>query len=124
MLHNDDCLDIKDVQQTKDSWKNNWVKEKHFVQICHYSFLFGDFNAGHCIIVSHFIAKLYLPLFYMEELSSSVSSVWLRAGQPSDLGSIPSRGREDFSSSLYVHTGSGAHPASSAMGTGVSFAQG
>jgi hypothetical protein len=37
-----------------------------------------------------------------------------------DRGSIADRGR-DFSSSLYVQTGSGAHPASYPMGTGDPF---
>jgi hypothetical protein len=42
-------------------------------------------------------------------------SVWLR---PGDRGSIPGLGK-GFSSSLCVQTGSGVHPASYPMGTGV-----
>jgi hypothetical protein len=38
-----------------------------------------------------------------------------------DRGSIPGRGKGYFSSSLCVQTGSGAHPASSTMGTGGPF---
>jgi hypothetical protein len=48
-------------------------------------------------------------------------SVWLRAGRPGDRGSISGRGKNDFSSSLCVQIGSGAHPASCTMGTGDSF---
>jgi hypothetical protein len=43
------------------------------------------------------------------------SSGRLRAGRSGDRGST---GAEDFSSSPYVQTGSGAHPASYPMGTG------
>jgi len=42
-------------------------------------------------------------------------SVWLRAGRPGD----PRQRRKDFSSSLCVQTGSGAHPASCTTGSGV-----
>jgi hypothetical protein len=52
------------------------------------------------------------------EPGSSVSSVWLRAGRPRDRGSIPGRGERIFPSAC-VQTGSGAHPASCIMGTGV-----
>jgi hypothetical protein len=40
-----------------------------------------------------------------------------------DRGSIPG-GAKDFSSSLCVQTGSGAHPTSCTMGTGGSFPRG
>jgi hypothetical protein len=40
-----------------------------------------------------------------------------------DLGSIPA-GAEDFSSSLCVQTGSGAHPSSCPLGTGGPFPEG
>jgi hypothetical protein len=52
--------------------------------------------------------------------SVSIVSVWLRTGRPGYQGSIPGRGK-DFSSTLYVQTGSGAHPASCTMGTGGPF---
>jgi hypothetical protein len=35
------------------------------------------------------------------------------------IGLDPRQGQKDFSSSLYVQTGSGAHPASCTMGNGV-----
>jgi hypothetical protein len=41
--------------------------------------------------------------------------------RPGDRGSIPDGGKEDFSCSLCVQTGFGAHPASCPMGTGVPF---
>jgi hypothetical protein len=48
-------------------------------------------------------------------------SVWLRAGRPGDRGSILGRGERGFSSSLFVQTGSGAHPASCTIVTGGPF---
>jgi hypothetical protein len=47
---------------------------------------------------------------------SLVSSVWLRTGRQGDRGRSPAGA---CSSDLGVHTGSGAHPASCTMGTGV-----
>jgi hypothetical protein len=44
-------------------------------------------------------------------------SVWLRAERPGDRSSIPGRGGRIFFSSICVHTGSAAHPASCAMDT-------
>jgi hypothetical protein len=71
------------------------------------------------------------PLFFLGagliiwgSWGSSVSnSVWLRTGRPSDRGSIPGRAR-DFSSNLYVQSGSGAHPVSCTMGTRGPFPEG
>jgi hypothetical protein len=62
---------------------------------------------------------LYLHL-WARLAQAVVYSVWLRAGRPGDLGLIPG-GAKDFSSSLFVQTGSGAHPASCPMGTGGPF---
>jgi hypothetical protein len=69
-------------------------------------------------------AKLYeiWRSYGVEERARLLSqySVSLRAGRPGDRGSIPA-GAKDFSCSLCVQTGSGAHPTSCTMGTGVPF---
>jgi len=49
-------------------------------------------------------------------------SVCLRTGRPGDRGSIPGRGKRDFSSNLRIsQTGSEVHPAYCTMGTGGPF---
>jgi hypothetical protein len=59
---------------------------------------------------------IYVRVYFLSQYS-----VWLRTGQLGDRGSIPGGGKEDFSSSLCVQTGSEAHPASCTMGTGGPF---
>jgi hypothetical protein len=61
----------------------------------------------------HVPAALY-PRYPLDVLCQY--SVWLRSGRPGDRGSIPGRGKE-FSYSLCVQTGCGAHPASYPVGT-------
>jgi hypothetical protein len=55
-------------------------------------------------------------------ISEPGSSISIVSGyRPDDRGSIPGRVKEDFSCSLCVQTGSGAHPASCTMGNGGPF---
>jgi hypothetical protein len=53
--------------------------------------------------------------------SVSIVSVCLRARRPGDQDSIPCRGERNFSLASSVQTGSEAHPASCAVGTGGPF---
>jgi hypothetical protein len=66
------------------------------------------------------ISYRHLSIYGSRVSSGSIVS-WLRAGRS---GFDPRQGQKDFSSILCVQTGSGAHPASSPMGTGGPFTGG
>jgi hypothetical protein len=63
---------------------------------------------------------IYIYIRYVLVVRSPDSSVSIVSYyQLDDRGSIPGREKKDFSSSVCVQTGSAAHSASHAMGTGV-----
>jgi hypothetical protein len=67
----------------------------------------------------HFICILLVLILSSDNTGSRDSSVSIVSGYGlDDRGSIPGGGKEDFSSSFCVQTGSRAHPASWPMGTG------
>jgi hypothetical protein len=73
-----------------------------------------------CIVANHALENLYTVL----ENGSWGSSVSIASGYGLDdrvIGVRSLAGAENFSSSLYVHTGSDAHPAFCTMGTGGPF---
>jgi hypothetical protein len=76
--------------------------------------------------VIYFIKKqgIYLDTFLMRSRGSSVSIVSDYGLDCRAIGVRSPAGSEDFSSSLYVQTGSEAHPASCPMGTGAPFPRG
>jgi hypothetical protein len=63
--------------------------------------------------------RIYFMLQYMSKSRVGQYSVWLRAGRPSNRGSIPVKGERIFP--VCVQTGFGAHPASCPVGTGGPF---
>jgi hypothetical protein len=73
------------------------------------------------LTTTNIVAATTIYYYYHQEPGSSVSIV---SGYGLDDRAIeirPSAGAKDFSSSLCVQTGSGAHPASCTMGTGGPF---
>jgi hypothetical protein len=76
-----------------------------------------NFISGHSKLCFHGFPKL-VPLYQAYLILSKLSqySVWLRAGRPGDLGSIPGRGETIFPLAS-VQTNSGANPESCPVGT-------
>jgi hypothetical protein len=70
-----------------------------------------------------FASIVCIACFFLESRSSGSIVPGYGLDDRGDRGSVPDKGKE-FSSSLCVQTGSGAHPASCTMGTGGPFPRG
>jgi hypothetical protein len=74
----------------------------------------GNFRASHCITKVQATSVPKCIYIFVAQAACCLTTGWMT-------GVRSPTGAEDFSSSLCVQTGSGAHPASCSMGTGGPF---
>jgi hypothetical protein len=120
LFHSENTSFILHKQQARHSHSNKNNKKWH----CFLAFVI--YHPGIPILQSTCIGLQRIRLSYRTAKSrgSSVSIVSVY-GLNDRAIEVRSRQRQaDFSSNLYVQTGSGAHPASCPMGTGVPFPEG